>query len=44
MKMYKALHLTDDIDCMYQEKKEEQNTVALKISSALYYKESRTTF
>ena len=45
MTMHKALHLYNDIDYMFQEKKEEEeeDSPALKIASMHQYKDSNTT-
>ena len=43
MTMYKGLHPRDHVDCMYQEKKEEEGSPSLKIVSIHRYKDSKTT-
>ena len=42
MTMYKALHSRNDVDCMCQEK-EEENLPAFKIASMQRYRDERTT-
>ena len=44
MTMHKALCPRDDIDYMCQEKKKEEESLALKIAWMYQYKDLRTTF
>ena len=43
MTMHMALHPTDDIDYIYQEKKEEEDSLALKIAWIHQYDDSKTS-
>ena len=41
--MYKAFHMTDDIDSMFQEKKEKEISPALVIALIQQFKDLRNT-
>ena len=43
MTIHKILHLGDDIDCTCQEKKKEEDWVALRVGLIYHYKNSRNT-
>ena len=44
MTMHKVLNLRDNIDCMYQEKKAEEDLPALKMALTHRYNDWKTTF